>query len=339
MRMIEPLGLVTGPAASILIRDGAALPLAGGPSAFTVARLIPEGGTTGIMVPVEKIPDFWAPELSRLTSAPPVWAGITAKPAVMGILNVTPDSFSDGGVHARHEDAIASGLRMIAAGADLLDLGGESTRPGAIDVDPVEERRRVLPVIEALSPRIPVSIDTRNAATMRAALAAGARIVNDVSAFAHDPEAASVVAEAGCPVVLMHMRGTPLTMSSLARYEDVTVELVRELAGRIAVAEAAGIDRARIALDPGIGFAKTPDQSVEVQRRLALLLNLGCPILLGVSRKKFIQNVTKVDPPKERLPASIAAALAGLGRGAAILRVHDVAETVQAMRMWRALRD
>jgi dihydropteroate synthase len=204
-------------------------------------------------------------------------------------------------------------------------------------VPPEEEQARVLPVIRALAPAGPVSIDTRNAATMRAALDAGAAIVNDVSALRHDPAAAKVVAEAGCPVILMHMRGTPETMKGLATYRDVALDVAEELAERVAEAEAAGIPRGRIVLDPGIGFAKTPAQNLVLLARLPLLHGLGCPLLVGVSRKSFIGLYGGAPNTDDRLPGSLAAGLAAVAAGAAILRVHDVAETVQALAIWRAI--
>lgn len=284
-------------------------------------------------------PPEWAEAAARALAPPsPVLPGLPAdRPLVMGVINVTPDSFSDGGERLRAADAIAAGEAMLAAGADLLDVGGESTRPGAAPVPVAEEIDRILPVVAALAPRAPVSVDTRNAATMRAALAAGARIVNDVSALAHDPEAAAVIAAAGCPVVLMHMRGTPATMAGLATYDDVVLDVHDALADRIAAAEAAGIRRDRLILDPGLGFAKTADQTLALLRRLALLRGFGLPILVGASRKSFIGRVTGVAEPKARLPGSLAAALWAAAHGAAILRVHDVAETVQALRVWRAI--
>jgi dihydropteroate synthase len=270
--------------------------------------------------------------------APPPWAGLPAKRAlVMGVVNVTPDSFSDGGDYADTTIAVTAGVAMAEAGADILDVGGESTRPGSEAVSLAEEQRRVLPVARALVAAGPaVSVDTRNAATMAAALAAGARIINDVSALAHDPEAAGVLASSDCGVILMHMRGTPATMMAHAEYADPAVEVARELAERVAAAEAAGIERARIAVDPGIGFAKMRTHNVDVLRRLPLLLNLGCPILIGVSRKSLIGRITGAMEPKRRGPGSLAAGLFGLGRGARILRVHDVMETVQAVRVWEA---
>lgn len=261
------------------------------------------------------------------------------RPVVMGILNVTPDSFSDGGRHWAADQAIAAGRRMTDEGAVILDIGGESTRPGAAATPPEEEQRRILPVIAALADAgAIVSVDTRNAVTMAAALDAGATIINDVSALQHDPASLGLVAARGCPVVLMHMRGTPATMNSLTQYSDVVAEVAEELAARIAAAEAAGVRRSSIAIDPGIGFAKTGAQNVELLRGLQHLLGLGCPILAGVSRKGFIGVLSGVRDPAERMAGSVAAGLFALSRGACILRVHDVAATVQAVRVWQALR-
>jgi dihydropteroate synthase len=256
----------------------------------------------------------------------------------MAILNVTPDSFSDGGRRFDTQDAIAAGLAMAAEGADVIDVGGESTRPGASEIAPDIEQDRVLPVIQALAEAgLCVSADTRNAATMRAALAAGARIINDVSALAHDPLAASVVAEHACPVVLMHMRGAPATMNALAVYEDVVAEVHAELVQRVDAAIAAGITPEQIAIDPGIGFAKDETQSLAVLRGLPSLATLGYPVLAGVSRKRFIGIVSQEGQADQRLGGSLAAGLFAVLRGASILRVHDVKETVQALRLWHNL--
>ena len=267
---------------------------------------------------------------------PPTWAGLTLdRPRIMGILNVTPDSFSDGGAHT---DPIAAGLAMAADGADIIDVGGESTRPGAPAVLPQEEQSRVLPVIRALADAgLLVSVDTRNASTMRAALAAGATIINDVSGLTHDPGAAAVVAEHGCPVVLMHMRGTPATMNAQARYTDVVQEVKAELAARVQAALAAGIAPRQIVLDPGIGFAKLAPQSIALLRGLSELTGLGYKLLVGVSRKSFIEHVSGEPDPTRRLGGSLAAALFAIMQGASILRVHDVRETAQALRVWQAL--
>jgi dihydropteroate synthase len=269
---------------------------------------------------------------------PSVWAGISLdRPRVMGVLNVTPDSFSDGG-RLNLATAIAAGLAMHADGADIVDVGGESTRPGAQPVSGETERARVIPVIRGLAGAgIVVSVDTRNAATMDAALDAGAAIVNDVTALCHDKDAAALVARRGCPVVLMHMRGTPATMSSLAHYGDVAAEVVAELRASIDAAEQSGIARASIAIDPGFGFAKHPPHSLALLRDLAKLSALGFPIIAGVSRKGFIGEASGESDPARRFPGSIAAGLFALTRGASILRVHDVRETVQALRAWRAL--
>jgi dihydropteroate synthase len=267
------------------------------------------------------------------------WAGLALdRPRVMGILNVTPDSFSDGGLHAEAAQAIAAGLAMAEAGADIIDVGGESTRPGSAFTPPALEQARILPVIAALSEAgLRISVDTRNAATMAAALDAGAAIINDVSGLADDPDAAPLVAARGCAVVLMHMRGTPATMNDLARYDDVAAEVRDELALRLAAAETAGIRREAIMLDPGIGFAKMRGQNLAMLRGLPVLAELGLPILVGVSRKTFIGHLTGGVPPQQRMPGSLAAGLFAVARGASVLRVHDVAATVQALRVWQAL--
>jgi len=267
------------------------------------------------------------------------WAGLTLdRPRVMGILNVTPDSFSDGGIHLDPDAAIQAGLAMAEAGADIIDVGGESTRPGADPTSPAEEQARVLPVIRHLAAAgLRISIDTRHATTMAAALDAGAAIVNDVTALSHDPAAAPLLAARGCPVVLMHMRGDFATMYAQAVYTDVAREVRDELAARIAAAEAAGISRARIAIDPGIGFAKTALQSAAMLRGLDTLHDLGCPILVGVSRKSFIGALADEPDAGRRLSGSLAAALFAVSRGATILRVHEVPQTIQALRVWQAL--
>ncbi len=253
----------------------------------------------------------------------------------MGILNVTPDSFSDGG---RHLDPVAAAIAMMEEGADLIDIGGESTRPGADAISVATEMARVLPVIAALARRgVPLSIDTRNASTMHAALESGARIVNDVSALAHDPKSGAVVACAGCPVVLMHTRGDPICMTRLGLYNDVAKDVARELEARVEHAIACGIGRAQIAIDPGIGFAKAPAASVALLQRLETLMALGLPMLVGVSRKGFIGALSGQKNAADRAAGSIAAALWAVSKGASVLRVHDVGATVQAVRVWRGL--
>jgi dihydropteroate synthase len=276
----------------------------------------------------------------RSTVLPPqAWAGLSLeRPLVMGILNLTPDSFSDGGRLGRLDAVLEAAWAMVAAGADILDIGGESTRPGAVPVPPEEEQARILPAIRALAEAgAVISVDTRNAGTMAAALQAGARIVNDVTALSHDPRATGVVAAHGAPVVLMHMRGTPATMNSLNQYCDIGPEVAAELSAQVEAAMAAGVARSAIAIDPGIGFAKLGLQNVALLRDLGPLRALGFPMLVGLSRKGFVGTLSGEPVAARRLGGSIAGALFALGQGAQILRVHDVAETVQAVRVWQAL--
>jgi len=280
-----------------------------------------------------------SPPASQGPLAPRLWAGLLLdRPRIMGIINVTPDSFSDGGVRLAPQAAIDAGFAMAAEGADIIDVGGESTRPGAPAVAPHDEQARILPVIRALAfAGLRVSVDTRHAATMAAALDAGAQIVNDVSGLTHDPHARAVVAARGCPVVLMHMRGTPDTMNALAVYDDVVRETKAELSARLRAAAQAGILAERIVIDPGIGFAKLAPHSTEMLRRLHELQSLGHPILVGVSRKSFIGHLSGEPHPALRVGGSLAAGLFAVMRGASILRVHDVRETTQALRVWHNL--
>ena len=257
-------------------------------------------------------------------------------PRVMGILNITPDSFSDGGVHFDHSKAMHAGLQMESDGAAILDIGGESTRPGAAAVGPQEEIDRVVPVIAEIRRRsdVAISIDTRKAAVARAALDAGADIVNDVSALAFDRDMAPLVAERGVPVVLMHMRGEPDTMMQYATYDDVVAEVRNELEQRVAAAQEAGVRQ--FLVDPGIGFAKTGEQNVALLARLSELQALG-PILVGASRKAFIGNLTGRPAGPERMVGSLAAVAAAQRGGAAVVRVHDVRETLDFLRVLGAI--
>jgi dihydropteroate synthase len=267
------------------------------------------------------------------------WAGfVLDRPLIMAILNITPDSFSDGGRHQDAAIAIAAGRAMRDAGADILDIGGESTRPNAGLVPPDEECRRIIPIIKTLAAEgAVISVDTRNAATMRAALDAGARIVNDVSGLKHDPAAAALVAQRGCPVILMHMRGTPMTMNCQAHYADLVEDVLAELTATRDAALAAGIAKAAIALDPGLGFAKRGDQNISILQATNRFVAMGHPVLIGASRKNFIGAASGEPDPAKRLPGSLAAGLYALSQGAHMLRVHDVAETVQAVKAWQAL--
>jgi dihydropteroate synthase len=261
---------------------------------------------------------------------------------LMGILNVTPDSFSDGGRLASAQAAIAKGLRLVEQGADLIDVGGESTRPGAAAVPVEEELRRAIPVVEGLARRgVLVSIDTRNACVMEAALDAGAHIVNDVSGLTHDEAALPLLAGRDASIVLMHMRGSPQTMNSLADYADVVGEVSDWLMARVGACQAAGIERARLALDPGLGFAKKAEHSLALLRGVDRLLALGLPLLVGASRKSFVGRLTMRDglmpEANDRLGGSLAVALLMAQAGVRLLRVHDVAETAQALKMMTLL--
>jgi dihydropteroate synthase len=261
-----------------------------------------------------------------------------ATPLVMGVVNVTPDSFSDGGDHGAPEAAIAHGLRLAEAGADILDVGGESTRPGAEPLEAREEIARAIPVVRGLAARgLRVSIDTRNAATMRAALEAGAAMINDVSALGHDPESMAVAAASDVPFVLMHARGDPRTMQANPIYDCAPIEIAETLEARVQACERAGIGRERLIVDPGIGFGKTVGHNLEIIARLGLLRGLGCPILFGASRKSFIARLSRGEPPKARLPGSLAAALMAIAEGAGIVRAHDVADTLQAIKVMNSV--
>jgi dihydropteroate synthase len=260
------------------------------------------------------------------------------RPSVMGVLNVTPDSFSDGGANFDPDDAAATARRMLAEGAAIVDVGGESTRPGSAGVTLDEELRRVVPVLERLGSELPLSIDTAKSEVARRSLALGAELVNDVTALRGDPELAGVVAEAGCYICLMHMQGEPRTMQERPTYTDVASEVAAFLEERLGFAVDAGIDERRICLDPGIGFGKTVEQNFELVSRLDVLLKLGRPVLVGFSRKSSLGRV--LGDPQARtgpLSASIAAAVAAYERGATILRVHDVKEHVEALTVASAI--
>lgn len=251
---------------------------------------------------------------------------------VMGVLNVTPDSFSDGGDFLDPGRALNRALRMVEEGADLIDIGGESTRPGATPVSPAEEQRRILPVVKELAGQIevPISVDTRRGETARLAIAAGAEILNDVSGLS-DPQSVEVAAATGVPVILMHCRGTPETMRELVDYDDVVSEVAGELAGRVRIASEGGVSPSRILLDPGIGFAKTAEQSFTLIRRLPELARLGHPLVLGPSRKSFLGAIADREP-KDRLHMTLGAVAACVAQGAHIVRVHDVRPAVDAIR-------
>ncbi|MBV8167953.1 MAG: dihydropteroate synthase [Alphaproteobacteria bacterium] len=330
----EPLGLLSGSLAAEARATGMALPLAGGPLAFTnVAEHRRDGP-----VRFHSIVEIDVASLAPLTQRRARWGRLDlARPRVMGVLNVTPDSFSDGGAFHDPGAAVAHGLALAAAGADIVDVGGESTRPGTEATDEDEERRRVVPVVKALSDQgVTVSVDSRRAGVMSAALDSGARIINDVSAL-EGPGSLAVAQRAQVPVVLMHMRGSPRTMQQATSYDHLLLDVFDYLAARLKACGEVGIPPQRIVLDPGIGFAKTADQNLAILGHLGLFHGLGCGLLVGASRKSFIGRLAGGAPATDRLGGSLAAALHAVARGAQIVRVHDVAETVQALKIWHAV--
>jgi dihydropteroate synthase len=346
--LLRPTGFVDSPFG----HDGKVARLAGGLNWFASVELLSIEGARRVsseLVPVEGIEsrfdDVMASDWAALTGArAPLMLGSRTirldQPQVMGILNATPDSFSDGGLYADAGAAAAAGSDMAAQGAAIIDVGGESTRPGAKPVWEGDEVERVVPVIKQLAASgAAVSIDTRKASVIEAALGAGARLVNDVSALTFDPRSADVVAAAGVPVVLMHHQGAPESMQDAPRYDDVLVEVYLWLEERIAAAVAAGIDRNKILVDPGIGFGKSIAHNLELMNGLALFHGLGCGIVLGASRKRTIGALSNEAAADRRLGGSLALALKGVDQGAQIIRAHDVFETVQALRVWRGLKD
>ena len=260
------------------------------------------------------------------------------RPQVMGIVNVTPDSFSDGGAHDTADAAVAHALRLVEEGADALDIGGESTRPGAAEVEVEEELRRVVPVIERLAAQVavPISIDTSKPEVMRAAVQAGAGMINDVYGLRREG-ALDAAAALGVPVVLMHMQGEPRSMQAAPQYDDVVGEVHRFLAERIFAAEMAGIPKQRIVVDPGFGFGKDTAHNLQLLAQFERFIELGVPVLAGLSRKRSIGELTGRDVPADRVAGSVAAHLIAAQRGAAIVRVHDVAATVDALKVWNAV--
>lgn len=349
---VRPLGVIAGDAARGAVQAGWAAPLDGGRGAcagYEIRRRGPEGIRRDL-VATRDVTGWLARQAPEVRDqAQPLWDALAGsctwpaglperRPLIMGVVNVTPDSFSDGGQFFEPAAAIGHGLRLRAEGADIVDIGGESTRPGAGAVTAKEEIQRVVPVVEALAERdVLVSIDTRKAAVMRAAIAAGARMINDISALRHDPESLATAGASGLPVVLMHSQGEPATMQAQPTYDDAALDVFDHLAQRVETWTAAGFDRSQLLIDPGIGFGKTIDHNLEILNQPGLYLGLGLPLLLGVSRKSFIGRLAGGVPPADRLPGSLAAAIHGVGAGVAVLRVHDVAATQQALAVWRAV--
>jgi dihydropteroate synthase len=343
---LRPAGLVSGDLAHRLVAEKAALWLAGGPLAFTGAMLVEgkPGATRDRYLDAAGLSQTGDRELraliDRVTAPRGAFSGLPLdRPLLMGIVNVTPDSFSDGGSFARPEDAIAHGRALIEAGADILDIGGESTRPGSEAVPLAVERERVMPVLAELADRgVPLSIDTRKAALMAEAVRLGAKIINDVSALTYDAESAAIAAASNAHVVLMHSKGEPKTMQEAPSYRDVVLEVYDALAARLAAAEAAGIPRARLAVDPGIGFGKSFAHNLQIMEHLAQFHGLGVTLLIGASRKGFVGHVTGVEEAGARVYGSLGMALAAAAQGVQIQRVHDVAATRQALTAWRSAR-
>jgi len=262
-------------------------------------------------------------------------------PLLMGVVNVTPDSFSDGGDFLDTDKAVQHALTLIEEGADILDIGGESTRPGADPVSPDMEQKRILPVIKALKDcgiETPISVDTRHSDTMRAAINSGADIINDVSALTHDAESLSIISKAQIPVMLMHMKGKPQTMQNAPHYDDVVDEVMAFLSARIEACMNAGMDQKGIIIDPGIGFGKSLEDNLKLLNNLDKFHNLGCAVLLGASRKSFIEKICPHTPADERLGGSLAALLRGYEQGVQLFRVHDVKQSRQALGVWRAVQ-
>ena len=325
------------------------LPLAGGRLSFAALDILTRDGLETkrrTVVLGDAFSGDWGREglaasdiLEALSAARPRLCGLSLdRPRIMGIVNVTPDSFSDGGHHASAQAAIAHALKLAQDGADILDIGGESTRPGSDAVALQEELARVIPVIEGLRRQTDklISVDTRKAEVMRRAADAGADILNDVSALTQDSDALTAAAETGLPVMLMHTRGDPKTMNENPQYADVVLDVFDWLELRIRACVAAGIPKAKIVADPGLGFAKHLKHNVAVMAGLSLYHGLGVPVLLGASRKKMIGQLCNADDPADRVPGSLACAIAGAAQGVQIFRVHDVKETKQALAVWRA---
>jgi dihydropteroate synthase len=343
------VGRLTGSEAARALESGLALPGRRRGESYSLIELLqrrPDGGADRSLHPAQHcraaFPATAAERLDcfagKVTTPLAPWAGFSlAQPLIMGVVNVTPDSFSDGGAFLDPTAAIDQGRALLAAGADLLDIGGESTRPGALPVDPATEAARIVPVIQALAEAgATLSVDTRRPSVMAAALDAGARIVNDVTALADDA-ALALVAARRVPVVLMHMQGEPRTMQAEPRYDVPALDLFDFFETRLAACRAAGIVPGAILIDPGIGFGKTLEHNLALLRDLALFEALGHGILLGLSRKSFIGTLSGEARPSHRLAGSLAGALHGLARGAELLRVHDVGETRQALKLIAAL--
>ncbi|RME97814.1 MAG: dihydropteroate synthase [Alphaproteobacteria bacterium] len=340
--LLHPLGLLAGRAAQAAVKEGKAGWLAGGPLAFSLAEIIQGEAGAATRESVEygalaaSSESAVAGMLERVSAQRAPLCGLTFDaPRIMGVVNVTPDSFSDGGLYDSAEAAVAHAARLISEGAAIIDVGGESTRPGAEPVEAELESARILPVISGLrGVDALISADTRKADVIARAAEAGAQIINDISALTYDPDSLGTVAAAGLPVILMHAQGDPRTMQDNPTYADVVLEVFAFLAERIEACVKAGIGRERIIADPGIGFGKTTAHNLELLASFSLFHGLGVPLLIGVSRKRFIGELTGEAEPAQRVAGSLAGALAAVSKGCQILRVHDVRETARALAVW-----
>jgi dihydropteroate synthase len=347
---LRPTGFVDGPYDA----PGHAVNLAGGLCWFAQVQVIARTNAQRSLscvvqvahMPrlVEQHPALAAPWHALTRPRPPLQLGKTTLrmdlPHLMGVLNITPDSFSDGGAYLEASAAVAQAHAMIGAGAALIDVGAESTRPGAMPVSAADEIARLEPVLAPLCALgAPVSLDTRQSAVMHYGLQQGVTLINDVSALQHDAQALAIVAQAQCPVVLMHMQGDPGSMLNTPCYDDVLLDVYDTLSQRIEACVAAGVARERIIIDPGIGFGKDLRHNLDLMSGLSLFQALGVPVLLGVSRKRLIGALSREEAAEDRLAGSLALAQAGLSQGVQLLRVHDVAATMQLLKVWRGLRD
>ncbi len=349
---LRPLGLFPAALHTAAKEVWGGLPLAGGWLDFTALEVIERNGARVDRF-IAGLGEFFERDWGRRTlNASDMFEALRAprhrlaglaldRPVIMGIVNVTPDSFSDGGLHFDATAAVAHGLQLAADGADILDIGGESTRPGAVAVSEIEEIRRIVPVIAGLRAKtdVRISIDTRKAAVMREAVSAGADLINDVSALMHDPWSLETAADLGVPVILMHAQGDPRTMQENPTYDDVALDVFDFLEARVEAAVRAGIPRDHLVVDPGLGFGKTLPHNLSLMSGLSLFHGLGVPVLVGASRKRFIGTLTGVDAAGDRMHGSIGAALSAASQGVQIIRVHDVAATKAALAVFQACND
>jgi dihydropteroate synthase len=349
---LRPLGLFPAALHRVAKEVWGGMPLAGGWLDFTALEVIERNGARTDRF-IAGLGEFFERDWGRRTlnasdmfealrTNRPRLAGLALdRPRLMGIVNVTPDSFSDGGQHFDAARAVAHGLELVAEGADILDIGGESTRPGAAPVDEGEEIRRIVPVIAGLRAKTEarISIDTRKTAVMREAVSAGADVINDVTALMHDPLSLETAADLGVPIILMHAQGDPRTMQENPTYEDVVLDVFDFLEARVEACVRVGIPREHLIVDPGIGFGKTLEHNLALMSGLSIFHAMGLPILIGASRKRFIGTLTGVEAAGDRVAGSLGAALAAVAQGTQIIRVHDVAATKAALAVFQASGD